>query len=78
MIRMKQLINEEWFTVKDSDEFWKNIGLFCPLIVETQPEFDYLWAMQLMIGKEFTVLLNGRDENPTDVPPTHIKIDIPL
>jgi hypothetical protein len=75
---MKQLINEEWFTVKDSDEFWKNIGLFSPLLVETQPEFDYLWAMQLMIGKEFTVLLNGRDENPTDIPPTHVKIDIPL
>ena len=78
MIRMQQYASEEWFTVKNPDEVWNNIGLFEPLVVETQAEFDYLWSMQLMIGREFVILLKGRDANKTGLPATPIKIDIPL
>lgn len=77
-IYIKQDINEGYARPFDMDSFFKNTGIFEPMIVETQAEFNWLWAMQLMIGKEFTVLLMDRDENTTGYPPSYVKIDIPL
>lgn len=51
----------------------KNIGTMQPLLVQTQQEYDYLWAMQLMIGKEVTLLLAG-EENKTGLPPSIVRI----
>lgn len=53
------------------------IGTMEPLLVDSQLEYDLLWSMQLMIGREFTILLQEKD-NPTDLPVSHVKIDIPL
>lgn len=78
MISMQQYINEQWFVVKDYDEFWKNVGIFSPFIVDTQAEADYMFAMQLMLGREFVTLVDGKDANTTGYPPTYVKIDIPL
>lgn len=79
---MKVWIEQEdaggWQHETTIDKLLEHLFVFCPLIVETQAEFDYLWSMQLMIGKEFTVLLKDRDENTTDLPPSFVKIDIPL
>ena len=60
------------------DKLLQHIGIFEPIVVETQPEFDFLWSMQLMIGRQFTILLLDRDENLTGYPPSFVKIDIPL
>lgn len=77
-IYIKQGVNEGYARPYNMDEFIKNVMIFSPFVVETQEEFDWLWAMQLMIGKEYVVLLDGRDENLTGYPPSFIKIDIPL
>lgn len=78
MVRIKQGINEGWGSEYSLDQLIENIGIFEPIVVETQPEFDFLWSMQLMIGREFTILLLDRDENLTGYPPSFVKIDIPL
>lgn len=78
MISIKQQVHGEWAKLSSEDEFWRNAGILQPFAVETQAEFDYLWSMQLMIGKEYTILLIDRDENLTGLPPSFIKIDIPL
>lgn len=79
MIRHKQKKEHAWFVLPEEsfERFWRNIGHFEPLSVETQAEFDWLFAMQLMIGREMIILLNEQD-NPTDLPVTHLKIDITL
>lgn len=59
------------------DKILQHIGTMEPLLVGSQPEYDLLWSMQLMIGREFKILLQEKD-NPTDLPVSHIKIDIPL
>lgn len=73
MIEMKQRQEDAWIPCSDN-EFWRNIGTLQPILVSTEQEFDYLWAMQLMIGREFVILLDGRDENPTDLPPSIVRI----
>ena len=73
MISIKQEYGDKWLPV-DSDEFWKNIGILQPILVETQAEADYLWAMQLMIGKEFVILLEGKDRYVNDLPPSIVRI----
>lgn len=64
--------------VTNEDSFWKYIGVHQPLCVDTEAEYNWLWAMQLMLGKEFHIMQRGVHGNPTDLPPTNIKIDIPL
>ncbi|MNF46490.1 hypothetical protein D3C87_1232390 [compost metagenome] len=81
MIYVKQNNNEMWTRIerdKDVEHFWDHVGAMQPLLVETQAEYDWLFSMQLMIGREFVILLDGRDENTLGVPPTYVKIDIPL
>jgi hypothetical protein len=78
VIHIKQNWADPWSAYDNDDEFWRNIGIMSPLAVETQAEFDYLWTMQLMIGKEYTILLLDRDENLTGLPPSFIRIDLPL
>ena len=77
---MKQYANDKWAVIPDTrvDEFFNMVGVWEPLIVSTEAEFDYLWAMQIMIGKEFKLLLDGRDAPIPNMPPTFVKIDIPL
>lgn len=78
MISIKQGINEPYKPMVDDELFWRDVVIFSPLVVETQAEFDYLWSMQLMMGKSFDILLMDRDENLTGYPPSYVKIDIPL
>ena len=78
MISIKQELGNGWLDYENDDEFWRNAGILQPFAVETQAEFDYLWSMQLMIGEEYTILLIDRDENFTGLPPSYVKIDIPL
>lgn len=59
------------------DKLLQYIGTMEPLLVDSQQEFDYLWSMQLMIGRAFIILLDEKD-NPTDLPVSHVKIEIPL
>ena len=77
MIEIKQEYGDQWIAC-DTNEFWRNIGILQPILVETQQEFDYLWAMQLMIGREFVILLNGRDGDSNtykgDLPPSIVRI----
>lgn len=78
MLSIKQDLGDKWLAYDNEDEFWRNAGILQPFAVETQAEFDYLWSMQLMVGKEYTILLIDRDENFTGLPPSFVKIDIPL
>lgn len=78
MISIKQGINEPYKPMVDDELFWRDVVIFSPLVVETQAEFDYLWSMQIMLGKSFNILLMDRDENLTGYPESFIKIDIPL
>lgn len=78
MISVKQEINGVWVELTNMDEFWKNVGIFSPFVVDTQAEADYMFAMQLMIGKEFVTLVDGKDENTTGYPPTFLKVDLSL
>lgn len=78
MISIKQQVNGEWAKLSSEDEFWRNAGILQPFAVETQAEYDFLFSMQLMIGKEFIFLLDGVDEPIPNMPPTFVKIDIPL
>lgn len=64
----------EAYTRMDQDSFWANVGIYSPLIVKTQDELDYLVGMQMMIGKDYIVLLDGRDENPCDLPPSYVEV----
>ncbi len=73
MIEMQQHNHNQWDRI-DSDEFFKHIGVLQPIMVGTQQEYDYLWSMQLMIGREFTILLDGRDENRSGLPPSIVRI----
>lgn len=73
-VYIKQDINEGWDESYSEDELLSKIGIFEPIVVQTQAEFDYLSAMQLMIGKSFTLLLMDRDENPIDTPPSYVRI----
>lgn len=77
MISIKQEINGEWVAIENFKEFWTNVGIFSPFVVDTREEADYMFAMQLMVGKEFLTLVDGVDENPTKLPPTYLKIDLP-
>lgn len=72
MVQIKQFEQAPWYDM-DDDEFFRGIGFMQPILVRTEQEFDYLWAMQLMIGREFIILLDGRDENPTDLPPSIVR-----
>lgn len=77
MISIKQDHMSKYHPIRD-DRFWQDVGLFSPLLVETQAEADWLWAMQLMVGKEFVILVDGKDENKTGYPPSYVKLDLPL
>ncbi len=74
MIFMRQSQNMPW-TKGDTETFIDNIGIFSPLIVDTQEEVDYLNGLKLVIGEDFTVLLKDVDDNRTGLPPTFIRID---
>lgn len=80
MLSTKQHLNEGWSPIPESrqQEFWDMIGIWEPLIVSTKAEADFLFSMQLMIGKAFIFLLDGVDEPIPNMPPTYLKIDIPL
>lgn len=78
MISIRQGVNEPYEPMVDDELFWRDVVIFSPLVVGAQAEFDYLWSMQLMIGKAFDILLLDRDENHTGYPPSFVKIDIPL
>lgn len=78
MISIKQDINAPWGPITVMDIFWSMIGNLQPIVVYTQAEYDYFVAMKLMIGRDFVVLLDGRDENTTGVPPTFAKVDLSL
>jgi len=69
MISIKQEFEDKYGHM-DEDRFWQDVVLFSPLLVETQAEADWLWAMQLMVGKEFVILVDGKDENKTAYPPS--------
>lgn len=62
------------YIAMDQASFWENIGYYSPLLVQSQTEFDYLSGMQFMISKNYTVLLDGRDENLTGFPPSYIEV----
>lgn len=53
---------------------WDNVGVFQPLLVDTQDEVDYFTSMKIMKSEDFIVLLKDRDENPTDLPVSHIRV----
>lgn len=78
MISVKYELNGKYDPVVNTDQFFSHMGVFSPLIVDTAVERDYLWGMALMTSNEVVILVNGVDENPTGVPPTFVKIDIPL
>lgn len=78
MISIRQDLNGTYKPTVDDELFWKDVWFFSPLIVETQAEKDYLFAMQFMLGEEFLALLDGIDENTTHYLPTYIKIDLSL
>jgi hypothetical protein len=70
--------DKQWRLVKNEDSFWGNVGVHAPLLVDTEAEYNWLYAWQLMIGKQFHIMQRGVHGNPTDLPPTLVKIDIPL
>ena len=72
LVQVMQTYGNVWLDTT-MDKILEHIGTMQPLQVGTEQEFDYLWAMQLMIGREFVILLDGRDENPTDLPPSIIR-----
>lgn len=81
MIAVKQKLYEPWVEITDESTFWKQIGAYEPLVVYSQLEADYLWSMQLMLGREILVWVYGKDFLPGDdygMPPTYVNIDIPL
>lgn len=80
MLSMRQHLTEDWVLLSDNslEGFFDMPGIWEPLVVSTQAEYDYLLAMQLMHGVEMRILLDGRDVVPKNMPPTYIKIDIPL
>ena len=78
MIYVRYDQDAQWRPVYNEDWFWEKVGVHQPLLVDTEAEYNWLWAMQLVIGKEFHIMQRGVHGNPTDVPPTLVKIDIPL
>lgn len=80
MISIKQERTGNYVPIRD-ERFWADVMIYSPLVVETQAEADYLWAMQLMTGKTYQIWLNGRDYLPgmdAELPPSFIRIDLPL
>lgn len=80
MLSTRQHLTDKWTPIPltRQEEFWDMIGIWEPLIVSTKAEADFLFSMQLMIGKPFIFLLDGVDEPFPNMPPTYLKIDIPL
>lgn len=79
MISIRQEVGYDWIdldTEGSIKDFWENIGIMQPLVVDTQEEYDYFMGMQLMIGKEFQVMLDGVHVNTTGLPPSYVKVDL--
>lgn len=73
MIFVKQKWEAPWQELTHRD-LTNHLGILSPLLVESQEEKDYLLGLQLILGYEFRVLLDGIDENPEDIPPTWVRI----
>ena len=52
MISIKQHIEGSWSALT-IDKFIESVGFLQPLRVDTEDEFNWLWSLQLMIGREF-------------------------
>lgn len=66
----------EWAPITH-DKFAELVGYLQPIHVQTEAEALYLEALKLMIGRDFLLFVEGQP-NPTDLPATHMKIDLPL
>lgn len=69
---MKQGINEKYRMLGSVDLLCVEIGVWEPLIVESQREKDYLDAYLLMQGKSVEIRVYGIDPRKTDTPHTWI------
>lgn len=76
-VSMRQHVDGAWSQV-ELDRFLDHVGFLEPIRVDTQAEYDFLWSMQLMIGREFLLYRYGQANPSVDLPPTLVKIDIPL
>lgn len=71
-VLMKQGPNEKYRELGTVDLLCTEIGIWEPLIVETQQEKDYLDAYLLMQGKSVEICVYGIDHPKTDTPHTWI------
>lgn len=75
-VLMKQHPNEKYRVLGSMDLLCKEVGVWEPLIVQTQGEKDYIDGYLLMIGKSAMVLIDGIHECHPNLPPTFLKLNL--